>query len=170
MSPPQHPVARTWEVVVRILEWVTIAIFAILVLDVLWGVFSRYVLGYQSRWTEELAISLIVWVSLLGAALMFREKGHLGVDYLVGKFDPAAQRVAAVVAELAVLAFALLVLVYGGWHLVEATLSRGQVTPAMNWKVGYIYSIVPISGLFVTAFSIEHLILERSAGQTKENA
>lgn len=167
MSSPPHPAGRAWDSLVRVLEWITIMFFAALVFVVLWGVFSRYVIGYQSRWTEELAIYLLVWVSLLGAALMFREKGHLGVDYLVGKFDPAAQRAAAVFVELVVLIFALLVLVYGGWTLVQATLSRGQVTPAMNWKIGYLYSIVPLTGLFVAAFSIEHLLVDRAASKQK---
>ena len=91
---------------VRLLEWLTIAIFAALVLDVLWGVVSRYVLGSQSRWTEEVAIYLLVWVSLLGATLAFRDRAHLGVDYFVGKLDPAARRLAAVIAEVALIVFA----------------------------------------------------------------
>jgi TRAP-type C4-dicarboxylate transport system permease small subunit len=69
---------RIWESVVRALSWFTIVLFAVLVADVLWGVFSRYVLGAQGRWTEELAIYLLVWVSLFGGALTFREQGHLG--------------------------------------------------------------------------------------------
>ena len=147
-----------WDKVVRVLESLTVILFSALTLDVLWGVVSRYVLGTQSRWTEEVAITLLVWVSLLGAALVFREKGHLGVDYFVGKLDPAAQRVAAIIAELAVLIFAGTVLVFGGGMLVVETLRAGQLTPAMGWKVGYLYSVVPVSGLFVVGFTVERLI------------
>ena len=151
-----------WEGLVRALQWLTIVLFAALTLDVLWGVVSRYVLGSQSRWTEEFAIYALVWVSLLGATLMFRERGHLGVDYFVGKLDPAARRIAAVVAELAIIIFAGFVLVYGGWMLVSETLRSGQVTPAMGWKVGYLNLVVPLSGLFTIAFSIEHLMSGRT--------
>ncbi len=53
-----------WHRIVRGLEWFIIALFALLVLDVLWGVFSRYVPGIRpSDWTEELAVYLLVWVS-----------------------------------------------------------------------------------------------------------
>ncbi len=156
------PSNRLWALIVRGLEWLTILMFAALTLDVLWGVVSRYVLGSQSRWTEELAVYLLVWVSLLGAALMFRERGHLGVDYFVGKLDPAARRFSAVIAECAVIVFAAFVLVFGGFMLVSETLRSGQLTPAMGWKIGYLYSVVPLSGVFVMAFSIEHLVTGRT--------
>lgn len=153
---------------VRALEWFTIVIFAALVLDVLWGVISRYLLGAQSRWTEELAIYLLVWVSLLGATLAFRDHAHLGVDYFVSKLDPAARRLAAIIAEVAVILFAGFGLVYGGYMLMSETLRSGQVTPAMGWKIGYFYSVVPLSGLFILAFSIENLLTGRTTSAIKD--
>ena len=68
----------------RMLEILLIIAVALLVLDVVWGVFSRYIMGEQTKWTEELARFLLVWVSLLGGAVAFGTKGHLGVDYFVG--------------------------------------------------------------------------------------
>ncbi|MCH1507341.1 MAG: TRAP transporter small permease [Verrucomicrobiales bacterium] len=152
------PISQTLKALVRVLEWLTIVLFAALVLDVLWGVVSRYVLGTQSRWTEELAIYLLVWVSLLGATLAFRDRAHLGVDYFVGKLDPSARRLATIIAEVAVILFASFGLVYGGYMLVSETLRSGQLTPAMGWKIGYFYSVVPLSGLFIVAFSLENLL------------
>ncbi len=166
---PKHTTdAKTgwWSRVVKGLEGLTIGLFSLLTLNVLWGVVSRYILGSQSRWTEELAVYLLVWVSLLGAALVFRERGHLGVDYFVGKLDPAARRLSALVAEIAVLFFAVFVLVFGGGMMVVETFRSGQVSPAMGWIVGYIYLVVPLSGLFIAAFSVEHLI----TGQTVASA
>ena len=145
-------------ILVRSLEIVLVVAFIVLTLDVLWGVFSRYVLGSQSRWTEELAIYLLIWVSLLGAAVTFEENGHLGVDYFVGKLDPAAQKWAAIFVEFVVLAFAVICLIYGGGVLVARTLEAGQISPALGWKVGYIYTVVPISGVFFVLFGLEHLI------------
>lgn len=138
-----------------LLSWLVIVLFAILTLDVLWGVFSRYVLGYQTRWTDELATTLMVWVSLLGAALVYGEKGHLGVDYFVGKLDPAAQRLVELVGHLLVLVFALTVMVYGGWLLVDRTLAADQILPSLGWKKGYCYCVVPLSGLFFAFYALE---------------
>jgi TRAP-type C4-dicarboxylate transport system permease small subunit len=151
--------SRVWNTAARVLEVVTTALFGALVLDVLWGVISRYWPGIPpSDWTEELGVYLLVWVSLLGAALTYRDRGHLGVDYLVSKFDPLAQRWSAIVAELCVLAFAGSALCYGGYRLVNDTLAAGQLTPVLQWKVGYFYASVPISGVFFVGFALEHLL------------
>ena len=150
---------RIWNAAARALEIFTTALFAALVLVVLWGVVSRYWPGIPpSAWTEELAIYLLVWVSLLGGALTFRERGHLGVDYLVAKFDPAAQRLTGIVIELCVIVFAVVALCYGGFRLVFDTLASGQLTPVLQLRVGYFYGAVPLSGIFFVAFAIEHMI------------
>ncbi|WP_437932667.1 TRAP transporter small permease [Sorangium sp. So ce291] len=152
------PLHRLHAGLIRMLEVVLVAAFAVLTLDTLWGVFSRYVLGNQTRWTEELAVYLLVWISLLGAGLAYGEKAHLGVDYFVGKMDPAAQRVAAIAIELLVASFAAFALIYGGWTLVVKTLESKQMSPALDIEVGYAYLAVPISGLFFLMFCIENLV------------
>lgn len=154
---------------VKSLEIFLILAFAGLTLDVLWGVFSRYVMGAQTRWTEELAIYLLIWISLLGASLTYEEQGHLGVDYFVGKLHPDAQKLGAIFVELVVLFFAGFGLLYGGWRLVSETLIAGQMTPALGWQKGYLYMAVPISGVFFIIFSIEHLILVLSGKNLPED-
>jgi TRAP-type C4-dicarboxylate transport system permease small subunit len=148
-----------WNTAVAGLRWLTIVLFATLVVDVLWGVVARYVPGIiPSDWTEELGIYLLAWVSLLGSALTYREHGHLGLDYFVTQFDPAAQRIVSLIVELCVLVFAGFALCYGGSRLVWDTLASNQLTPVLQWKTGYMYLSVPISGVFFVAFSIEHLL------------
>jgi len=151
--------SRVWNLAVRGLQLLTIALFAALVVDVLWGVVARYWPGIvPSDWTEELGIYLLAWVSLLGSALTYREHGHLGLDYFVTLFDPAAQRLTAIIVELCVLVFAGYGLCYGGYRLVADTLASGQLTPVLQWRTGYMYMSVPISGAFFVAFAIEHLL------------
>jgi TRAP-type C4-dicarboxylate transport system permease small subunit len=150
---------RIWNAIVDGLKWLTIVLFAVLVFDVLWGVVARYWPGIvPSDWTEELGIYLLAWVSLLGSALTYRERGHLGLDYFTALFDPAARRLTAIVVELCVLAFAGIALCYGGYRLVSDTLASGQVTPVLQWRTGYMYLSVPISGIFFVAFVVEHLL------------
>lgn len=178
MPPHSTIFSRCMGPVVKALEILLIAGMAILVVDVLWGVFSRYALGEQTRWTEELAVYLLVWISLLGAALTFREKGHLGVDYFVGKLDPSARRLSAMFVEGIVFAFSAFALVFGGWNLVVKTMASGQVLPALNLSMGYVYSVVPLSGIFFCLFAVEHLIdyltgsfyLKDSEGEGKEES
>ncbi len=159
-------VGRLWHAAARVLQLITIVLLAALVVDVLWGVVSRYWPGIvPSDWTEELGIYLLAWVSLLGSALTYRDRGHLGLDYFITHFDPAAQRLTAVLIELCVLVFAGYGLCYGGYRLVADTLASGQLTPVLQWKIGYLYLSVPISGVFFVGFAIEHLV-ERPVART----
>ena len=142
----------------RGLELLIIATMALLVVDVVWGVFTRYALGEQAKWSEELARFLLVWVALLGGALAFRTKAHLGVDYFVNQLHPDARRLTAVVADLVVLFFAGAVLLLGGASVVREALALEQTTPALGWKMGYVYLALPISGFFVVLYTVDNII------------
>jgi len=52
----------------RIIEFMLVVIFSLLVLDVLWQVFGRYVLNQSFSFTEEFARFALIWLSILGAA------------------------------------------------------------------------------------------------------
>ena len=154
-----------WNSVVRIKQQITwlleqfvVLIVAALVLDVLWGVCTRFILGTPSRWTEEVATFLLIWVSLLGAAVAFSRDEHLGLDYFVKKLDTDAQRLLAVIVQGLIIAFATSVMVFGGYVLVAETLRAGQVTPALGIKMGYVYLAVPVSGIFIIVFSLERIV------------
>lgn len=133
-------------------------LFGILVLNVLWGVFSRYVLGEQSRWTEEVAIYLFVWVSLLGGSLAYREHGHLGFDYFYSRMHVEARTVAALFGTVIVSLFLLIVFVLGGTALAHRALVTGQVSPAVGFPVWIYYAGIPVSGIFFLIFSVEHFL------------
>lgn len=129
----------------------------LLVLDVIWGVFTRYVMGEQANWTEELARFLLIWVSLLGGAVAFGLKSHLGVDYFVGKLHPDAQKLMAIFVHLVVLFFGISILIYGGGRVVADAFSAQQMTPALGWEMGYVYLALPISGCFVVLYTAVNL-------------
>lgn len=141
-----------------LLNWVLILAVLFLVLDVCFGVFTRYVMGEQAKWTEELARFLLIWVALLGGAVAFGTKGHLGVDFFVEKLDPSARKVMAIFVHGIVLFFSVAIFVYGGGRVVLDALAMEQMTPALEWKMGYVYLALPISGIFMTLFTIENLI------------
>ena len=140
------------------LELSVILVMGFLVIDVTWGVFTRYVWGHQSQWTEELARMLLIWVSLLGASIGFIRKSHLGVDYFVNKLNERFRAIGQLVVYLIITVFAATVLIYGGYRLVSSSLSYSQPSPALHIEWGYVYLAVPISGFFIVMFSIETMI------------
>ncbi|QEG36452.1 TRAP transporter small permease [Bythopirellula goksoeyrii] len=141
-----------------LLEWLVILVVIVMVADVLWGVFTRFIMNSPSRWTEEIAKLLLMWVALLGAAVAYGRKEHLGFDYFVEQLDPDVKKLLALVSQCIVVAFAMLVMVYGGFILVTETLAANQVTPALGLKVGYAYLALPISGIFMAIYGVEQFL------------
>ena len=146
------------KILTKALEWLLIVAVLLLVCDVVWGVFTRYVMGEQAKWSEELARFLLIWVALIGGAVAFGTKSHLGVDYFVGKLDPSIRKVMAVFSHLVVLFFAASIFIYGGGSVVYDALHLEQMTPALGWKMGHVYLALPIAGCFMVLFTIENLI------------
>lgn len=141
-----------------LLEGVVAIVMGVLVIDVTWQVFTRYVLNNASSWTEELATYLMIWVGLLGASVALRRGAHLGIDYFVSHLSPRARASTEVFVFLAIAAFSVAVLIVGGANLVNETLARGQASPAVGVPMGYVYLALPISGFFLTLYSMEFLI------------
>lgn len=140
----------------RLIEIFLIAIFALLVLDVLWQVFSRYVLNTSFSWTEELARFSLIWLSILGAAYLNAKREHLSMDFLYRKMNHSNQKKALIGTEVCIFLFALIVMVIGGFNLVYTTLHLEQLSGTLRIPLGYIYAILPFSGLLIMSFSIYH--------------
>lgn len=142
----------------RSLELLVTVVVAVLVADVLWQVFTRFILKSPSTWTEELATFMLIWVSLLGAAVALSRGAHLGIDYFVGKLSKRKKLYTEVFVFLCIAAFSFCVMILGGVDLVTSTLQLNQMSPALGVKVGYVYMAVPISGFFLVLYSVIALI------------
>lgn len=140
----------------RILESVCVVLFAVLVVDVSWQVFTRQVLDSPSGWSEELAKYLFIWMGLFGSALVFGERGHIAVDFAVRWLPEKVQIAVTVVVQLAILAFTGLVLVWGGFRV--SSLAWDQTLPGLPLNVGPLYLALPISGILVAFYTLYHLI------------
>lgn len=144
--------------VVNFLGHVCAALMALMVISVLYGVLTRYLLGNQAGWTEELARYLLVWISLLGAAYATAQRKHIAIQLLPDSLEPPAARRLSVVIDVIIIFFVLFAMVGGGLYYVYITLSLGQQSPALGIPVGFVYTVVPISGLFVIFFLVKDII------------
>ena len=46
-------------------------------------VFGRYVMNDTPTWAEALALVLVIWVTMFGAAVGVRDAGHIGMESLL---------------------------------------------------------------------------------------
>lgn len=142
----------------RVLVVLLVALFAALVLMVVWQVLSRYALNSPSAFTEEAARYLMIWVSLLGASYVFRMRLHIGLDLLTRKLTGSNKRIVEVAALTAAVSFALLILLVGGARLVELTWSLDQVSAVLGIRMALVYLAIPLSGGFILLYTLEQLL------------
>ena len=137
-----------------ILAKVLVVLIAAIVIDVSWQVFTRFIMDDPSSFTEEVANFLLIWASLLGSAYALRLKSHLGIDILTAKMDEQNQTKWEFVIYFFVILFSALVLIWGGFRLVNITLHLNQVSAALRLKVGYVYMILPLTGGLLIFYSL----------------
>lgn len=137
-----------------------------MVLNVLWQVFTRFILKNPSSFTEELARYMMIWVGLMGSAYATGRKSHLALDLLTARLEGARKRASEFFIHAVVFVFALGVMVGGGGRLVYIQLTLGQQSAALQWKTGYVYLAVPLAGAFIAFYSVLALI-DAARGRTE---
>ena len=142
----------------KALAFVLGSLLALMVVDVTWQVLTRFLPMQPSSYTEELARYLLVWIGILGGAYAFRKKSHLGIDLLTNALHGAARKAVQIFVVLMCFAFAASAMVYGGAKLMLLTFELEQYSAALNVPMGYVYSVLPLSGLLICIFSLDQLV------------
>lgn len=139
----------------RFLFVVTVALFALLVVVVVWQVFSRQVLGSPASWTDESARLSFVWLALFASAFVFGERGHIAMEFLVRRFSSRRQRSMAVGVQVLVLAFAVIVLIWGGFRAAANAWSLGL--SILPFTVGQMYLALPVTGVLIAFYCLYYI-------------
>ena len=145
-----------------------VALMAVAVVNVLWQVTTRFVLGDPSTMTQELARYLLIWIGVLGAGYVVGQRAHLALELLPGKLEGRALRTLNMFILGCVGAFALLVMVVGGGRLVYVQLTLGQTSPSLGWPLGAVYLVVPLSGAVMLMYTGFQMALLRTGVKAAE--
>ena len=141
----------------QILIALCIILCAVMVILVSYQVVARFILGDPSAISEEAARLIFVWMGLLASALLYGEKGHMNISFIPEKVGTYYGYYLTIISEILTLAMALWVLTYGGYRI--SLNGMGQVNSAMTWlPVGVIYSVIPVSGVFVVYYGIYNIL------------
>jgi TRAP-type C4-dicarboxylate transport system permease small subunit len=128
-----------------------------MVLDVTWQVFTRFVLKDPSSFTEELAGFLLIWIGLLGGSYAVYTRAHLGIDILARKLKDTAKVRLEIIINTMVSLFSFFILVIGGFRLVNLTFTLNQISASMGLPMGYVYIVLPLTGVLMIYYSIIHI-------------
>jgi TRAP-type C4-dicarboxylate transport system permease small subunit len=111
----------------------------------------RFLTDNSILWVEEVSRYLMIWLTFLGAGLVLRYGGHVGIDSLQGRLPRQAVRIRGAIFVL-LLAFFATMFWLGARY---ALMTWEQTTPVMQIPIGAVYLAMPIG----FALAIVHLLL-----------
>lgn len=123
-------------------EGVALLLGAALFASLLWQVFTRYVLGDPSPYTEEAARYLYVGVVFFGMAAAVRDRSHIGIPFLVERLPPGARLAVGLLTQSLVLAFCGGIVWYG-FRAASGVWDLPSV--AMEVPTGLVLAAVPVA-------------------------
>ena len=135
--------------------YLSVAGLFVIVAIVAYQVFGRYVMNDSPTWAENLALVLILYVTLIGAAVGVRDAGHIGMESLLVLVPEGPRNKIEMLIHVLVAIFGA-AMVYNGWVLGASVASYKLAN--INLSEAYRYAPLVISGAMIILFSIEHLI------------
>jgi TRAP-type C4-dicarboxylate transport system permease small subunit len=141
---------------ITVLEWWAMLLLVLMVVLVCLGVFFRYVLSASLAWYDEFASYLLVWLTFFGAVAASYHNRHIQFGTVVERFTANTRRKIAIVAELFILGFNV-VLFYYGWLLMQKM--GDETAVSLAWiRMGWVYSVLPITGGIMSLISLDRLL------------
>lgn len=140
----------------KIIMGACVVLFGLMVIVGSYQIITRYFFNKPSTVSEELLTFSFVWMALLASAYVFGIRDHMRMGFLADKIQGKGRIVLDIVIEILILVFALLTLVWGGSAIMQ--LSMQQMTASLGVPMGYIYTILPVSGVAIVVYSILNII------------
>jgi TRAP-type C4-dicarboxylate transport system permease small subunit len=153
--PLRGPLTRFNATVARFGMYAVVAGLLAIVGIVFYQVFGRYVLNSSPTWTENLALVLVLYVTLIAAAVGVRDAGHIGMESLLMLApDRLRERIELLIHGLVAL-FGV-AMAYNG-AVLGLSVADYKIAN-LGLSEGLRYLPLAISGVLIVLFSIEHII------------
>ena len=138
--------------IMQALGVVIVALFMLMTLIGTYQIVTRYFFKRPSTVSEELLTYSFTWMALLASAYVFGKRDHMRMGFLADKITGNVRKYLELAIDLLTFAFAGIVMVYGGTAITKLTMI--QNTASLRVPMGYIYVIVPVTGVLIMIFSL----------------
>lgn len=129
----------------RVLEIYSMLVLVAVVVIVSAQVISRKFLRYSIRWSEEVALLLMVWTAFISFAIGVAKNLHISLSMFYNRLPGPAKK-ASDWLSFAVTIFVGIVMMVNGGRLFLATMS--STLPTTKWPSCTLYMMIPVGGFF----------------------
>ena len=151
--------------VVKGVEVVLIVMFGIMAVLVFGNVVLRYGFNSGIVFSEEASRFMFMWLTLIGALIVMKDHGHLGMSSVVDRLGERGQRVCRFTADLLTLVCCLL-LAHGTWK--QVIIGMDDHAPVTGIPMGIIQTSLLISSVGMALVLAHGLWRQLTGRMTKE--
>lgn len=151
----------------RALEYISMALLALMIVSLIIQVFTRFVLNNPASWTEAVARYSFIWVIMLGCSMCVSNGSHAAVTLLNDHLHGKVKNIHKIIIELFIVAFAA-VLFCQATALIPKT-GRSMI-PVLNIPMSCIYTALPVGMAGTILNCIDHILQILAGGEKEANA
>src|SRR5437762_13929595 len=149
--------------IVNIPKFVVAFLLVAAIINLLIGVFLRYIMvpvtdwldvdPINFTWVEEIGEMMLAWLTLIGAAIGVRERSHFTLHML--RFTPRGQ----VMIERIHYALIAVLGAIASWYGVKlCLLNRTLATPGLQINLALLYASVAVGGALLVVYAISMIV------------
>lgn len=153
-----NPVKKIFELFHRFIVSLAKVLLVAMALIISVNVFMRYVLNSGLRWSEEIALVLVVWFTFISMAMGVKNHLHIHMNLLPSNLPPKIDRFLQKLENLLLLCCGVVFLVYGNL-LTKFTMQ--SILPGTGLPAGIMYIVMPIASIPIIYDSIRELFSGR---------
>ena len=111
-----------------------------------WQIFTRWVLGNPSTFTDELLRYVLIIAGFIGSAYCFYRDEHLALTLITDKAKGPFKLCLDIFIEICILFFVVYVFIFGGFKLAN---TATNVSSVMHIPMKTLYMVEPICGILI---------------------
>ena len=139
-----------------VVSTICIVLFAVMVVVGTYQIITRFIFNSPSTVSEELLTYTFAWMAIFSSAYVFGKRDHMRMTFVADKLPKEQRKILEIVIELLIIAFAVIVLIYGGFTIMGLTMT--QKTASLGVMMGVIYAVVPICGILIAIYGVLNVI------------
>lgn len=139
-----------------VVSTICIVLFAVMVVVGTYQIITRFIFNSPSTVSEELLTYTFAWMAIFSSAYVFGKRDHMRMTFVADKLPKEQRKILEIIIELLVIAFAVIVLIYGGFTIMGLTMT--QKTASLGVMMGVVYAVVPICGILIAIYGMLNVI------------
>ena len=126
----------------------------------IWAVAGRYIPFISDpSWSEELVLTMMVYMAVLSAALAIRKRGHIRMTAFDMYISKNVLKISDLIADIAVLVFGAVLLIYGIKLCTSPLSELGRYISLPGLSKFWQYLSIPTAGVGMVIFELEQVFL-----------